>query len=126
MDLFISCITEKYALFDGRASRSEYWLFQLFEVLILIGTMALGAAAENIADLGTDGALSIGATGITYLLMFIPNLAVTVRRLHDTGKSAWLLLLSFIPFGAFVLFIFTVMDSDPYLNQYGENPKMLA
>ena len=57
------------------------------------------------------------------VLITIPTLAVTVRRLHDTGKSGWWYLISFIPIGGLVLFIFTIQEGDPYANKYGNDPK---
>ncbi len=88
----------RYADFSGRARRSEYWLFQLLQIVIYIGLIAMiiVGAGERLTDVGQMMARGLGAfalIGIVALASFLPNLAVTVRRLHDTDKSAWWLLL---------------------------------
>ncbi|MDB4574874.1 DUF805 domain-containing protein, partial [Akkermansiaceae bacterium] len=60
------------------------------------------------------------------LAVFIPGLAVFVRRMHDTGRSGWWFLLNFVPFGAIVVIVFLAQDSNPDANKYGENPKKSA
>ena len=116
------CLTQKYVDFSGRARRSEYWYFVLFG--IIVGVVA------GIIDgiLGTRG--TAGGTGlvgaITSLALLLPNLGVGARRLHDTGRSGWWLLIGLIPLiGWIVLIVFFVQDSHPD-NQYGPNPKGLA
>lgn len=122
----------KYATFEGRARRSEYWLFSLFLFLsgIPAGILLAIAGAGAAAGANSDSAGLAGISGIVlllicvfYLAMFIPSLAVSVRRLHDSDKSGWLLLLSLIPFGGFVILIFTLLDGTPGPNRYGEDPK---
>lgn len=90
----------KYADFTGRARRSEYWLFQLFQILVYIAliVMIVAGAGASMAthDVSAMMTRSLGALAIIVifaLACFLPNLAVTVRRLHDTGRSAWWLLL---------------------------------
>lgn len=90
----------KYADFSGRASRSEYWLFQLFQILVYIALVAMvvvGAGSPavpyNISAMMTRGMGMLAIVIIFALACFLPNLAVTTRRLHDTGRSAWWLLL---------------------------------
>jgi uncharacterized membrane protein YhaH (DUF805 family) len=127
----------KYAVFEGRARRSEYWLFALLQLLLIVGffvaflTFAFAArggqtgaegAATNPGLNIVIGVLSLLAVGVS-LGLFIPSLAVSVRRLHDSDKSGWWLLLSFIPFGSFVVFIFTLLDGTPGTNRYGADPK---
>ena len=119
MDWFVGAL-KKYAVFEGRARRREYWFFVLFAVLIHIvlnvvdRVLGLYSAANGIGVLG----------GIFGLAILIPSLAVGARRLHDTGRSGWWLLIGLIPLiGAIVLIVFFVMDSQPGSNQYGENPK---
>ncbi|WP_297086446.1 DUF805 domain-containing protein [uncultured Draconibacterium sp.] len=107
-------VLKQYADFNGRARRKEYWMFVLFNMIF---GMIAGAAD---AALGTWGALS----GLYGLAMLIPGIAVGVRRLHDTGKSGWMLLVAFIPVIGFIwLLILLVSDSAPGNNVYGENPK---
>ncbi len=107
-------VLRNYAVFSGRARRTEYWMFALFNFII---AMALGIAE---AVLGGPGFI-----GILYgLAVLIPALAVSVRRLHDTGRSGLWLLIGLIPLiGFIVLLVFMVQDSDPGQNQYGMNPK---
>lgn len=117
MNWFIDCITKKnYANFNGRARRKEYWMFILFCIILAFITI--------IIDKMIGSPLVI--TAILVLALFLPSLAVTVRRLHDTSKSGWWVLLQFIPYiGGIIILVFCVMDSTPGSNQYGENPKGL-
>jgi uncharacterized membrane protein YhaH (DUF805 family) len=111
---------KKYADFSGRARRKEYWFFVLFYIIILIALMILdGFVGTNIAGAGF-GIL----TGIYMLAVLIPGIAVSVRRLHDTGRSGWWLLIDLVPLvGAIVLLVFMVIDSQPGQNAYGPSPK---
>jgi uncharacterized membrane protein YhaH (DUF805 family) len=113
-------VFERYALFNGRAMRTEFWMFQLFNFLISIVLAIVDAI------LGTDGGgTSPGVIGGLYsLAVLIPSLAVGSRRLHDTNRSGWWQLLYLIPvIGWIVLLIFFVQDSDAGENQHGPNPK---
>ncbi len=117
-----TCLFRKYFEFQGRASRAEYWWFRVFAAVI-------------------EGAVSFAAsTPVEYLVMgilVVPELAVTARRLHDTDRSAWWLLLSasrflfFVSHGDFrligwpaalLLFVFMVQKGNPGENRYGPNP----
>jgi len=119
MDWFLAAL-KKYAVFEGRARRREFWFFVLFVLIIEI--------VLNIVDrfTGTYNA-EYGAgllCGIFMLAVLIPSLAVGARRLHDTGRSGWWLLIGLVPIiGAIVLIVFYVMDSQPGTNAYGPNPK---
>lgn len=108
-------VLKKYAVFEGRSTRSEFWYFVLFNFLIAV---AIGIV---------EGVIFRGSMvlGILYsLAVFIPGLAVTVRRLHDIGKSGWWILIWLIPLiGWIVLLVFYVTDSEPGVNAYGPNPK---
>lgn len=103
----------KYIVFSGRARRSEYWFFTLFLVVVYI----VAAIIDSV--LGTYPLLySLVAAGF-----FLPSIAVSVRRLHDTDRSGWLLLLGLIPLvGFIILIVWAASDSKP-ANQYGPNPK---
>jgi uncharacterized membrane protein YhaH (DUF805 family) len=109
------------AEFSGRSRRKEYWMFQLFNFLVVIFIFGLALLA------GGETALKFG-TGCCFLycfVAFVPALAVTVRRLHDIGRSGYWYFISFVPLvGGIVLFVFTVLDSDPDRNEYGPNPKI--
>lgn len=107
-------VLKKYTVFDGRAHRTEYWMFVLFNVII---TIVLGLIDRLV---GISGVLS----GIYGLAVLIPGIAVGIRRLHDTNRSGWWLLISLVPvIGTIVLIVFMVQDSQPDTNQYGPNPK---
>ncbi|MWP62613.1 DUF805 domain-containing protein [Gilliamella sp. Pas-s25] len=115
MNWFIDCITKNYANFNGRARRKEYWMFVLFSVILAVLTIIIDKIIGN--DL-------MIVTCILSLALLLPNLAVTVRRLHDTNKSGWWILLQFIPYvGGIIILVLCMLDSTPGSNQYGENPK---
>ena len=114
-------VLTNYATFSGRARRSEYWYFTLFNTLV----SSLFTVLSSIF-FGPDSAMNIftSIASLYSLAVFIPSLAVTWRRLHDTGKSGanffWILLPII---GYIMLLIFLCRDSQPGENQYGPNPK---
>jgi uncharacterized membrane protein YhaH (DUF805 family) len=119
MDWYLE-VLRKYATFTGRARRKEYWFFALFNLLIML---VLSFIDGMIGLYSMEAGLGV-LSGIYTLAVLIPSLAVTVRRLHDIGRSGWWLLIAFIPLiGALILLIFTVLDSKPGSNQYGPDPK---
>jgi uncharacterized membrane protein YhaH (DUF805 family) len=109
-------VLKKYAVFSGRASRSEYWYYALFTVIVSIILSAV------------DGMIGTAVlAGLYALATFLPSLGVGIRRLHDGGRSGWWLLIAFVPLvGFIVLIVFFVQDSQPGDNQYGPNPKGLS
>ena len=114
-----------YSTFKGRSRRSENWWIQLFLVLTNLAVAAIDLALMN-GDI--DRFIANGGGGIVGLLWIlvtiVPALAVLVRRLHDTGKSGWWVLIGLVPFlGTVVLFVFSLLDSDAAENKYGESPK---
>ena len=116
MNWYIGC-WKKYVEFSGRARRREFWIFCLFNILagILISVLdvVLGTGAM------LNGAYSLAA--------FLPSLAVSIRRLHDTDRSGWWYLLAFLPIvGWIVLLVFDCLDSTPGDNRFGPNPKGAA
>lgn len=121
----IKSFWSNYATFKGRARRSEYWFIQLF---LIITNVAVGAIDLVLMNGDVDRFIANGGGGIVglvwILVTIVPALAVLVRRLHDTGKSGWWVLMGFVPFaGAIVLFVFTVLDSTSGENKYGLSPK---
>ena len=119
MKYFLYCL-QHYADFTGRARRAEYWYFVLFNFIVSI---LIGLSLGVIAGLLNVPAL-VYLVHLWSLAVFIPSLAVSVRRLHDIGRSGWWLLLSLIPLvGAIILIIWYCTDSQPGANQYGSNPK---
>lgn len=116
---YLKCL-KQYADFSGRARRKEYWMFTLFNIIFVIVAMIL----DNVLGL-TVAELPYGLFYFLYALaVFIPGLAVSVRRLHDVGKSGWMILISLIPIiGGIWLLVLMLTDSSPSENQYGVNPK---
>lgn len=110
---------KKYAVFSGRAGRKEYWFFSLFYALFIIALVIIDVMTGVY-----DVASGMGLFSVIFVLaMLIPSVAVLVRRLHDTDRSGWWLLIGFIPLiGVIVLLVFTVQDGTPGDNQYGSNP----
>ena len=139
MKYFLYCL-KHYADFNGRARRSEYWFFTLVHSLLVILPIIIGLVMIVTASLtqlhhpageapryGNVGVFIILIFALLHLALFIPQLAVSVRRLHDTDKSGFFILIAFIPYvgviGGIVLLVFYCMDSTPGYNQYGPNPK---
>ena len=112
-------VLKKYAVFSGRARRKEYWMFVLFNIIIAFVLGFIDGAAGLVGESG------LGPLGGLYCVaVLIPGIAVSVRRLHDTNRSGWWLLIAFVPLiGAIVLLVFMVQDSQQGDNQYGPNPK---
>jgi len=111
---------KKYATFEGRARRKEFWFFALFNFLAILVLALIDGALGTFSKEAGLGLLS----GIYVLAIFIPSIAVTVRRLHDTDRSGWWILISFLQLiGGLVLLVFEVLDSTPGENRYGPNPK---
>ncbi|MEU1305611.1 DUF805 domain-containing protein [Streptomyces shenzhenensis] len=106
-------VLKKYAVFEGRARRKEYWMFALVNVVIAI-VLAI-----------VDAVLGTQIPSVVYALaVLLPGLGVSVRRLHDTGRTGWWLLIGIIPLvGAIVLLIFTVSEGTKGQNEYGADPK---
>ena len=116
-----SVLKSNYANFNGRARRSEYWYFWLFSFLVSIVCTILTSILGKVPVLGT--LISI-VTLVISLLLLVPGLAVAFRRLHDTGKSGWWILIALIPLvGEILLIVFFATDSQPGENKYGPNPK---
>ena len=111
---------KRFADFKGRSRRKEYWIFALFNVLFSIITTLIDNA------FGTDSFVYyLGLFSLLYgLFVFIPFLAVSVRRLHDTGKTGWMLLIAIIPIlGALWLLVLFATEGTRGTNMYGPDPK---
>ena len=122
MNWYIGAL-KKYAVFGGRARRSEYWYFFLFNIIISV-LLALVDGMTGSLDMATG----IGLLGGIYALaVLVPGIAVTVRRLHDTGRSGWWILIAFVPLiGAIVLLVFMVTAGQSGSNEYGADPKAVG
>jgi len=119
MNEYLNCL-KKYAVFAGRARRREYWMFVLFNSLISLGLgLVLGfvGAALNAPTIG-------GLAQLYTLAVLLPGIAVTVRRLHDIGKSGWWMFIALIPIvGWILLLVFFCRDGEPDENAFGPDPK---
>ncbi|MFM5744280.1 DUF805 domain-containing protein [Aeromonas veronii] len=114
MNWYIS-VLKQYAVFSGRARRTEYWMFVLCNVIVML---LLGMVDKLI---GGDNEL---ISSIYSLAVLLPSLAVAARRLHDTDRSAWWLLLGLIPIiGTLVLIYFMVCNGQQGPNRFGDDPK---
>ena len=122
MEWFLKVI-QNYANFNGRARRKEYWMFLAIFSIIAIAIMGVGILGMFMFDAPEFSDLSIALIYLFYFALLIPSLAVQTRRLHDTGKSGWLQLLGFIPFGGLVLLVFYLTAGDRGSNKYGPDPK---
>jgi uncharacterized membrane protein YhaH (DUF805 family) len=113
-------VLKNYTGFSGRARRKEYWMFALFNFIFAVVAMIL----DNVLGTAFEG-VGYGLFYILYVLaVLIPGLAVSVRRLHDVGKSGWMILIGLIPIIGWIwLLVLMVTDSKPGENQYGPNPK---
>ena len=114
-------VWKKFAVFSGRSRRKEYWMFFLFNTLI---EFALCILALLLMKSGI-GSILYGVCALYMVDCIIPAVAVSVRRLHDTGKSGWLFLLVLIPIvGPIILLVFFVLEGNSGVNQYGPDPKL--
>ncbi|MGB3546511.1 MAG: DUF805 domain-containing protein [Saprospiraceae bacterium] len=122
MEWFLKVVRDNYANFEGRARRQEYWMFFLVSIGISVALNILALIFGSISDI-LGGLVSI--VGLLYsLAIFVPSIAVAVRRLHDTNRSGWMLLIGLIPLiGVIILIVFLATEGDTGPNQYGPDPK---
>jgi len=115
-DWYLKCIKQQYADFDGRARRTEYWMFTLVNILISIVVTIVGRI------------IHVPVLGSLYgLAVLVPGIAVGVRRMHDIGKSGWWVLIALIPLiGTIWIIILLATNGDQGSNQYGADPKAMA
>ena len=133
---FIDVFKNKYFQFEGRATRSDFWYFMLYSIIIsillgIIGTvlgieyvmqmdsMKMVEGTGELVPAVVDFPLNLLQLGFS-LLLFFPTLAISIRRLHDIGRTGWWYLIALIPLlGMLVLFIFFVLSSQKHDNEYG-------
>ncbi|MBR8239027.1 DUF805 domain-containing protein [Burkholderia sp. AU42008] len=110
----------KYATFEGRARRAEYWYFALLTSVLSVAGQIVGAAGR---DAGLITLLLLGVIFLVSLALIIPGIAVSVRRLHDTGRSGWFLLLALIPIvGGILLLVWMCSRGTEGPNRFGADP----
>ncbi|MEZ0244288.1 MAG: DUF805 domain-containing protein [Sphingomonas sp.] len=132
---------QRYADFNGRSRRMEYWMFVLLQLIVfgaimIVGGMMFGSSmpapnADGTIDPEAMNAVAAGGLGglmIVYCLaalaFLIPTIAVMVRRFHDQDKSGWLVLLNFVPFvGGLIVLVFMLLPGTVGPNRYGDDPK---
>lgn len=115
MEWFLKAVKENYANFNGRARRKEYWMFSLMLCAIIIGFAILSGILGLISNILSVIILVLMI--ITMLALIIPAYAVSVRRMHDVGKSGWFI---FVPIYSFIL---AITEGEKGNNQYGADPK---
>lgn len=122
MNWFIKAL-KQYADFKGRARRKEFWLFILFYFIFYV----LAVVLDNVLGITIDYMYVGPVTSMLSLVMIIPNLSVTVRRLHDIGKSGWFIFIGLIPvIGSIWLLVLMFKNSQSGTNEYGPNPKEIV
>ncbi len=118
---------KRYADFSGRSRRTEYWMFTLGYViaLVILGViMAIGGALGDSNGVSGLSVTAIAVLGVVVLALFIPSLAVQVRRFHDQDKSGWFVLLGFIPYiGGLIVIVFMCLPGTVGDNRFGPDPK---
>ena len=126
MKYYVKVLME-YSVFHGRAIRKEYWYFALFHFLFVVIAMLLDKLLGTNFKYDTNGVITTSDYGWIYSMyvcaVFVPALSVLVRRLHDVGKSGWMMLIVFIPMiGAIWLLVLLCTKSNDYDNDWGPNP----
>ena len=117
-EAIVRAIQGNYFNFSGRASRSEFWWFELFNLLVNSACSVLTVVMGD--TIGTAISVIIG------LLLILPTLGLMARRLHDVGRSGWWLLLLFTGIGVLLLIVWWIMPSQEHPNEYGDEPNMVA
>lgn len=127
MDLMFAPL-RKYADFQGRARRSEFWLFTLMlyvvSIVLYVPMLAFGGDMQTTGEINPVAGIFMLLLVVFSLGTLIPSIAVTVRRLHDTNRSGWWIFIALVPLvGGLVLLIFEVLDGTPGPNRFGPDPK---
>jgi uncharacterized membrane protein YhaH (DUF805 family) len=105
--------------YSGRARRKEYWMYALFSFIVMIVLSVLGSLVG-----GDNPSVATAPVALYGLASLFPSLAAAVRRMHDTSRSGWWLLINLVPFiGGIWFFVLTVLDSKPETNDWGPSPK---
>lgn len=118
---YVDVLKNKYTLFTGRARRKEFWMFTLFNILV---SLVISIAAAILGNIPILGVIFAFLPLVYCLAVLVPGIALGIRRLHDTNRSGWFLLLCFIPFiGGIILLVFFVLEGTKGQNQFGPDPK---
>ena len=118
MKYYIEAI-RNYAVFKGRATRKEFWMFTLFNFLIAIAISSIVGIMEGHSVSELDS-MTNAANTIYMLFILLPTISIAVRRLHDLGLNGWWWFISFIPlFGPIIIIVLACRPSEPFMNEYG-------
>lgn len=113
----VKALTENYCNFSGRSSRSEYWWFSLFGFIVGWAIGLIFSRSQSTMEI---------VSGAVTLILLLPGLGLSVRRLHDIGKSGWWILLGLIPVvGQIIIIVWACRESNIYPNQYGPVPNLV-
>ena len=119
MNLVLGCVTQRYAKFSGRARRKEYWLFVLAFIVASVVALGIDISSGTFDEIEVFG---VSSTIVT-LGLLIPYVAVSVRRLHDTNRSGWWILISIIPLIGYIwIIVLCCLKGDEGENQFGSDP----
>ena len=124
MNWYISVVMNSFN-FNGRARRKEYWMFTGFNILIFFGIFIIGDMLQTyFVGSGSASEVIANFAGLYFVASFIPQLALSIRRLHDTNRSGWNLLWGLMPaIGGIIMFVFTVEKGVTGDNRFGPDPK---
>lgn len=115
-------VIQNYTNFSGRARRREYWMFALFNIIISFVLGLISGLIQGTQEVESFGIVD-GIALLYGLFILLPSLAVSIRRLHDTGRSGWWVLIALVPVASLLLLYYFVQDSQAGENEYGANPK---
>lgn len=118
-----TCFGKKYGDFQGRASRSEYWFWTLFTTLLFGGGyIAMTVAQALMGQIAANIVYGVAAV-LALFLLFVPSVAVAIRRLHDTNSSGWWFLVFLLPYlGSFIMVVWFCFKGTAGDNRYGPDP----
>lgn len=120
---FDKCVAQNYVNFEGRARRKEFWSYQLVYFLLYLAVYIPSLILIVMTEISSFAFIPF----VMAIALWLPGLAVCVRRLHDIGRSGWWYLILLIPLiGGFILLYWAIKEGDPGPNQYGEDPKQSA
>lgn len=122
MSLLLDVIRKTF-VFEGRARRKEFWMYHLQIILISIAASVLLAIFSKGSS--EPSGILLGLFGIGSLVLGLPTIALSIRRLHDTDRSGWFLLLEFVPILGLIVLVFFLQEGTPGNNRFGPSPKLL-
>ncbi len=121
---WITLPLRRYADFQGRATRKEFWMFQLIYVaLLVIGVVFIGGTTDSYGEFSPFGNVVLALIVLAIIGLLVPQTAVQVRRLHDQDRSGWLILLNFIPYvGTLIILVLMILKGTDGDNRFGPDP----